>query len=61
MSEMNVSAVTLVKGNVTTKGSLNEDTQKVTFVCVKVDKSWYILTMTQTAEDTTWQQSVTSK
>lgn len=61
MSEYNISAVTLVKGDVTTKGSLNEDTQKVTFVCVKVDGSWYILTMTQTAEDTTWEQNITSK
>ena len=61
MSEYNISAVTLVKGDVTTKGSLNEDSQKVTFVCVKVDGNWYILTMTQTAEDTTWEQNITSK
>jgi len=61
MSEYNISAVTLVKGDVTTKGSLDENTQKVTFVCVKVEGKWYILTMTQTAEDTTWEQNITSK
>ena len=58
MTDMNVSAVTLVKADVTTKGSLNQSTQKITFVCVKVEKRWYILTMIQTAEDTSFEQQI---
>ena len=61
MTEMNVSAVTLVKGDVKTKGSLDENVQKVTFVCVKIEKQWYILTMTQTVEDTSFEDSVKSE
>lgn len=58
MTDMNVSAVTLVKADVTTKGSLNQSTQNITFVCVKVEKRWYILTMIQTAEDTSFEQQI---
>ncbi len=39
MTDMNVSAVTIVKGDVVTKGSLNESTQNITFVCVKIEKN----------------------
>ena len=61
MTDMNVSAVTIVKGDVVTKGSLNESTQNITFVCVKIEKKWYILTMAQTADDTSWEQNTISK
>ena len=39
MTDMNVSAVTIVKGDVVTKGSLNGSTQNITFVCVKIEKN----------------------
>ena len=61
MTDMNVSAVTIVKGDVVTKGSLNESTQNITFVCVRIEKKWYILTMAQTADDTSWEQNTISK
>ncbi len=45
VSEMDISAVTVVSCTMTTKGSLREVSEQVEVTCVKINRSWYLLSM----------------
>ena len=56
LSALDVKAVTTVTADITTRGSKNEVTEKVSFVCVKIKNNWYIYSMASVEEqpDTGW-------
>ena len=50
ISELNAKAVTIVSADLTTKGTLGEDTQKVNFTCMKIKNKWHIYSMASADE-----------
>lgn len=51
LAAKNIAAVSTVSCSITTKGSLSEYTERVTFVCVKIDRKWYLYTMVSHPEE----------
>lgn len=52
VADMKISAVSTVTCTMTTKGSLLETSDRVEVVCVKIDRHWYLYTMTTLPNET---------
>ncbi len=51
VSQLEVTAVSTVTCTMTTKGSLREVSEQVEVVCIKIDRSWYLLNMSAITQD----------
>lgn len=52
VSQMNVSAISVVHCNMTTKGTVREVTEAVDVYCMKIDGDWYLMDMVAVSQTT---------